>query len=99
MKIDITDVAREELKKLIEQKKTDKSLKIYIASYGWGGPTFGLALDEPKDGDEIINTDDFNFIMEDGLSDNYGKFTVDYSDNWLKRGFSIIPDIVGAGCH
>ena len=34
MKIDVTDNAREELKKLIETKKTDKSLKIYIAAYG-----------------------------------------------------------------
>lgn len=34
MKIDVTDVARNELKKLIEEKKTKKSLRIYIASYG-----------------------------------------------------------------
>lgn len=98
MKIDVTDNAREELKKLIESKKTDKSLKIYIAAYGWGGPTFGLALDEQKDGDQIIKTDDFEFIIEDGLSDNYGKFTVEYSNNWLKRGFTVIPDRGGGSC-
>ena len=34
MKIDVTDVARNELKKLIEEKKTEQSLRIYIASYG-----------------------------------------------------------------
>jgi len=98
MVIDVTDVAREELKKLLEAKKTDKQLKIYIAAYGWGGPTFGLALDELKDGDDLVKNDDFNFVIEEGLSQNYGKFTVDYSDNWLKRGFSIIPDRGGAGC-
>lgn len=98
MKIDVTDKAKVELNKLIEAKKTDKSLKIYIAAYGWGGPTFGLALDEQKDGDQMIKTDDFDFIIEDGLSDNYGKFTVEYSDNWLKRGFTVIPDRGGAGC-
>jgi len=41
---------------------------------------------------------DFDCVVEEGLSDNYGKFTVDYSDNWLKRGFSIIPDRGSAGC-
>lgn len=46
----------------------------------------------------MIKTDDFDFIIEDGLSDNYGKFTVEYSDNWLKRGFTVIPDRGGAGC-
>ncbi len=34
MIIDVTDQARDELKKLIEEKKTDKMLKIYVASYG-----------------------------------------------------------------
>lgn len=34
MKIDVTDVARNELKRLIEEKKTNKSLRIFIASYG-----------------------------------------------------------------
>ena len=98
MVIDVTDVAKNELTKLLEEKNTDKSLRIYIASYGWGGPTFGLALDEHKDGDEIVKGTDFDFVVEEGLSDNYGKFTVDYSDNWLKRGFSIIPDRGSAGC-
>ena len=98
MVIDVTDVAKNELKKVLEEKNTDKSLRIYTAAYGWGGPTFGLALDELKDGDKIVKSADFDFVVEEGLSDNYGKFTVDYSDNWLKRGFSIIPDRGGAGC-
>ena len=98
MKIDVTDVARNELKKLIEEKKTEQSLRIYIASYGWGGPTFGMSLDEAKDGDEIIKDNDFEFVLEEDLTSNYGKFTVDYSDNWLRRGFNVIPDRVGAGC-
>ena len=98
MIIDVTDQARDELKKLIEEKKTDKMLKIYVASYGWGGPSFGLALDEPKDGDEVIKDNDFSFVIEEGLSKNYGKFTVDYSNNWLKRGFSVIPDRGSSGC-
>ncbi len=58
-----------------------------------------MALDEPKDGDEIIKEDDFQFLVEDGLKEDYGMFTVDYSDNWLKRGFSVIPDRGGSSCH
>ncbi len=34
MRIDVTDTARSQLKKLIEEKKTDKSLRIFISSYG-----------------------------------------------------------------
>ncbi len=57
-----------------------------------------MSLDEAKDGDEIIQSDEFKFVVEEGLSSSYGKFTVDYSNNWLKRGFSVIPDRVGSGC-
>ena len=34
MIIDVTDVAKVELKKVLGTKDTEKSLKVYIASYG-----------------------------------------------------------------
>jgi Fe-S cluster assembly iron-binding protein IscA len=34
MIIDITSTAKDELKKIIKSKNTDKPLRIYIASYG-----------------------------------------------------------------
>lgn len=98
MIIEITDKAKSELKKIIESKNTNKPLRIFIASYGWGGPSFGLALDEPKDGDDKIMVDDFNFVIEDGISNSYGKFIVDYGDSWLRRGFTVTPDRVGPSC-
>ncbi len=58
-----------------------------------------MSLDEAKDGDEIIKDDDFQFIIGDGLSEDYSIFTVDYSNSWLKKGFSVIPDRSGPSCH
>lgn len=34
MLIEVTDKAKMELKKVIETKKTEKPLRIYVASYG-----------------------------------------------------------------
>lgn len=34
MKVDLTEVAKEELKKVMETRKEDKCLRIYIAGYG-----------------------------------------------------------------
>lgn len=98
MIIDLTPKAQEELTKVVENKNTDKPLRIYIASYGWGGPSFGLALDEHKEGDAETKVGDFTFLLEQGLEEDFGKFTVDYSDNWLKRGFTVIPDRAIGGC-
>ena len=97
MKIDVTNTAREELVKVLANKKNEnKLLRIYIAGYGWGGPSFGLALDELKDDDIQVEEGEFKFVLEDLLTENFGSFTVDFSDNWLRRGFSVYPDGVAA---
>ncbi|MDY0236396.1 MAG: hypothetical protein RBR71_10220 [Gudongella sp.] len=36
--------------------------------------------------------DDNKFIVEDVVVENYDSFTVDFSDNWLRRGFSVYPN-------
>lgn len=91
MEIKVTNLAKDKLKDLLEEKKTDKSLRVFIAGYGWGGPSIGLALEEPKEDDLQLEVDDLNFAVEDGVSSMYRVLTVDYSDSWMKRGFSVIP--------
>lgn len=36
--------------------------------------------------------------MEEELVDSFGTFTIDYSDNWLRKGFSVTPDRGGSNC-
>lgn len=98
MTIDLTQKASEELVKVMESKNSNKPLRIYIAAYGWGGPTFGLALDEHKEGDSETKVGDFTFLIEKGLTEDFSKFTIDYSDNWLRRGFTVIPDRIISSC-
>lgn len=97
MKIEVTNEAKNEITKVLaNEKNAGKLLRIYIAGYGWGGPSFGLALDEPKDEDVEIMVDDNKFIVEDVVTENFDSFTVDFSDNWLRRGFSVYPNGVAA---
>ncbi len=99
MKIDVTNKANEELKKYLESKNLgDHGFRIYIAGFGWGGPSFGIALDEQKDGDKVKKIDELTFLIEEDLTETYGSFTVDYSDSWLRKGFNIIPDVGGSTC-
>lgn len=98
MYIDLTERANEELVKVVNTKKTEKPFRIFIAGYGWGGPTFGIALDEHKEGDAEAKVGDFTFLLEEGLTESFGKFTIDYSDNWLRKGFTVIPDRAVRGC-
>ena len=91
MKINVTDLAKDKLIELMEEKQTDKHLRIFIAGYGWGGPSIGLALEEPKENDTEVEVENLKFTVEDGLGDTFNVLTVDYSDSWMKRGFSVIP--------
>lgn len=50
-----------------------------------------MALDEPKENDIELESEGFNFVIEDDLSDMYESFSVDYNDNWLRKGFVISP--------
>ncbi len=90
MNINVSDKAMEELEKLAKTKEEMKALRIYVASYGWAGPSFGLALDEQKDGDIEMKIGEFSFVVEDDLADMFDKFTVDYADTMLKKGFSVL---------
>lgn len=92
MKIDLTEKANEELEKLMKSKDEKKPLRIHVASYGWAGPSFGLALDEQKEGDSVTEVDGYTFVVEEDLLDVFSGFTIDYSDSWLKRGFNVVPN-------
>ena len=51
-----------------------------------------MALEEPKAEDTEVEVDGFKFYIEDLAFENFDSFTIDYSDNWLRRGFSILPN-------
>lgn len=93
MNINVTENGSKELRKVLEGKDTNnKGLRLYIAGFGWGGPTFGLALDEQKDNDIIEEVDGFKFIADKDVTSQYNKFTVDFVKDWLRKGFRIYAD-------
>lgn len=99
MNIKLTDIAQEELKKVVDSRKnTNKDLRIYIQGMGWGGPSFGIALDEPKDEDQVIEIDNLKFLLDRDMVNNFSEFIIDYSNNWLRRGFYVTADRGGSQC-
>ena len=57
-----------------------------------------MALEEPKDEDVRYTVDGFQFIMEEGYEQVYGKFTIGYSESFLRKGFTVTPDRAGSNC-
>lgn len=99
MNVTVTERAQEQLKKILEKKGAEsKSLRIYIAGVGWGGPSFGIALDEQKENDDVTKIGEYSYLVDKDLLSTYGAFTVDYVDDWLRKGFHIVPNKGGASC-
>lgn len=99
MSIELTQIAQEELRKVVESKNNlNRSLRIYIAGMGWGGPSFGIALDEQKEGDKVVKIDDFTFLLDEDMTNNFNDFNIDYSNNWLRKGFQVSAGRGGSSC-
>lgn len=99
MNINVTKEAKDMIKKTLEDKNvTNPVVRIYMAGFGWGGPNFGIALDEQKDNDFNIEDEGINYVVEDELIKKYGGFEVDYSTGWLYKGFKVRASYGGSSC-
>lgn len=99
MKVNVTDTAAEQLKKTLKDKDmTNKYVRVHISGFGWGGPTFGLALDERNDDDMLVESNEINIIVNKDIIDQYGSFSIDFSNNWLRKGFVVSPSYGGSSC-
>jgi Fe-S cluster assembly iron-binding protein IscA len=50
-----------------------------------------LALDEPKENDEVFEKEGITFLVEKSLKKYLKKVTVDYNEGGFRPGFSITP--------
>lgn len=57
--------------------KTKSPIRIYLASGGCSGPSLALALDDPKDDDDVFPTEGYTFVVEKTLMEKAKPLTVD----------------------
>ena len=94
--LNITEKALAALSETVKEKAS--SIRILVKGYGWGGPVFGIALDEQKDGDQVVMIEEHQFVIDSELVDLFKGFSVDYSDNWFGKGFTIRSQMGGSSC-
>ena len=90
--IEISDTAAIEIEKVLKEKSPegDKTVRVYAMGYGWGGPTLGMALDEPSDNDEVFDVNGFKVIIEKQLLEKVGGAKIDFeTSRWKGAGFRI----------
>jgi Fe-S cluster assembly iron-binding protein IscA len=58
-----------------------------------------MALDEPRDKDEVFDDKDITYVIEKGLYERIKPIKVDYVDSYLGAGFDISSNLtMGSMC-
>lgn len=67
MNVIIDDATKEALLENLK-KRNKEAVRLAIKGFGWGGPTFGVVLDEQKENDDVLEVDGIKFVAEKDIS-------------------------------
>lgn len=90
--VKVTKQAAEKFNEMKQRIKDPENaiLRVAFAGYGWGGPKLQLTLDELKSSnDVIIKSEGINVAYSSDLKEYVDGSTIDYSNSWFTRGFTI----------
>ncbi len=48
-----------------------------------------MVLDEPREDDEIVNSEGFEFVYNKDEKDLFNQTLIDYKDSWYGEGFTV----------
>ena len=102
MKVTLPETAVKTLKDILQDNQDrPQTIRVYFAGIGWGGPSFGIALDEQKDSDTSYEVDGLTFIMDKNEYAQHGDIVIEDTG----YGFRVIPENMkndeggcGGGC-
>ena len=86
--IEVTEAAAQQIAEYFKDKEI-APIRIFLNEGGWGGPSLAMALDEPKDTDNVHDVNGFQFIMDQDFFEKAKPVKVDF----LGYGFSISSSI------
>ncbi|HAR86779.1 MAG TPA: HesB-like protein [Clostridium sp.] len=99
--VNISDKATTEfLQFLKDNEVTTDTVRIHFAGMGCGGAVFNLVLDDKKDTDNIEVVEGLTFLVDKGVTEQFGELTILSADENGRGGFSIEPEKKpeGGGC-
>jgi iron-sulfur cluster assembly protein len=99
--IEVTDAAAEKVKDYLTREKENLprgGLRLYAQAGGCSGVRYGLALDEPQDGDHIFDTAGIQVIVDPTSLEHLEGATVDYQNGEDGEGFAIRNPNAASSC-
>lgn len=95
----VTEEAKKELINTLETRKnTAMNFRVFVRGIGWGGPVFGIALDEQKENDYTEDFGNGKLMVEKDLKDQFKTFEIDFMKNFFSKGFVVRSQYGGSRC-
>ncbi len=89
--VDITDLAAEELKNLLEQEnKQDHALRIFTAGMGCSGIRYGMSLDDTRNEEDVeLTSNGVRILIASSIQESLDGVEIDFIDDEAGKGFVI----------
>ncbi len=81
--IELTDSAKEQIDEYFNGKEPSP-VRIFLNSGGWGGPSLAMALDEPKETDDVYDVKGHKLVVDKEFMKQAQTIKVDFSGMGFK---------------
>jgi len=100
---EVSEKASEAIKQFLEGREGPQAIRILLmADGGWKGPHLVLALDEPKEDDQVFTEKGVTFLIEKSVFDETKPINIDYGRNAMGGGYTLKSNLMkpnGAECE
>jgi len=98
--INVTESAVKQLRSLlgVQSASEKKGLRVQVAKGGCSGLQYEMALDDPKEGDAVVERDGVEFFIDPESGDLLRDATLDFQDGLTGAGFRIVNPNAARTC-
>lgn len=102
VKVEVSKEALTEVRELIQQQAPGTGVRLFVQTRGGGcgdgcgcgassSPSYGLAFDRARPGDEIIPVDGFSLLVDAGSAPSVDGARIDFVRELNRSGFRVVP--------
>ena len=81
--VEVTESATKQIAEYFKDKEV-APIRIFLHSGGWGGPALAMALDEPKNTDDVYDIEGFKYIVNKEFMEKVKPIKIDFSEMGFK---------------
>ena len=99
--VNLTDIATEKVKAFLDTEGAAQSgagLRVGVRGGGCSGFQYSLALDEPRDDDQVFEYEGIKVLVDPASLRYVDGSTVDYTESLMGSGFEVQNPNVVASC-